>query len=70
MDAGAAWNVLANGDGEGVRTGARQCFIVDNRLVECDAGDDSDDTVLLNHSEFLCEFASSRFRHINPSDQV
>lgn len=70
MDAGAAWIALTNGDGLGVRTGNRQCFITSDRLVECDAGDDSDDTILMNHSEFLSEFATSRFRYIETQDMA
>lgn len=60
MDAGEAWNYLTNTT-DGVRTGRVQCFLKSDRLVECDAGDDTDQTVVLNHSEFLSRFKASRF---------
>lgn len=70
MDAGQAWIALTNGDGLGVRTGNRQCFLIADRLIECDAGDGTDETVPLNHSEFLSEFATSRFRYIETQDMA
>lgn len=70
MDVGAAWTALTNGDGLGVRTGSRQCFMIADRMVECDVGDDSDDTLQLTHSEFLSEFANSQFQHIETQDLV
>ncbi len=69
MDAGAAWIALTNGDGLGVRTGNRQCFMTSDRLVECDDADSSG-TLNLNHSEFLSEFATSRFRYIETQDMA
>ncbi len=69
MDAGDAWNLLSNNNTIGVRNGKVQCFMRSDRQIECDAGDDTDDTVTLNHSEFLDRFKFSRFVEIS-TDQV
>lgn len=70
MDAGAAWIALTNGDGLGVRTGNRQCYFSTDRLVDCYTGDDTDNAIVFNHSEFLTEFATCRFRYIETQDMA